>query len=108
MGAGCPSSYTPCLMRIPIIVAVTLLPIDQLSSGVCEVIPCAYRSPTKRPFQVTTNAAVISAGISNAASTACFTLFMSSCDGYGSFGSTSPIGHGCFDGRVASVSLAPA
>ena len=38
IGAGCVSVYAPCLISTPIIVAVTLLPIDQLSSGVCVVM----------------------------------------------------------------------
>src|SRR5712692_2697581 len=62
-------------MRIPSSVAVTLLPIDQLSRGVRTVTPWPYRSPINRPLQVTTKAAVISADDSNAASTACFTSF---------------------------------
>src|SRR6185436_20940066 len=98
IGAGCVSSYAPCLISTPIIVAVTLLPIDQLSSGVCAVMPAAYRSPIGRPFQVTTNAAVISSAGSNAASTACFTLAASSPGGSGSDGITSPIGQGCVEG----------
>ena len=51
-----------------------------------------------RPFQVTTNAAVSSAGFSNAASTACLIFAASSGAGSGSFGRMSPIGHGCVDG----------
>src|SRR5712691_1959526 len=35
---------------MPINVAVTLLPIDQLSSGVCIVIASPYRSPMRRPL----------------------------------------------------------
>jgi hypothetical protein len=57
-------------MRIPISVAVRLLPMDQLSRGVRGVIPPPYRSPMILPFQVTTKAAVIAAAGSNAASTA--------------------------------------
>ena len=38
IGAGCVSVYAPCLISTPIIVAVTLFAIDQLSSGVCIVI----------------------------------------------------------------------
>ena len=85
-------------MRTPISVAVTLLPIDQLSRGVCIVMPSPYRSPIRRPFHVTTKAAVIPAAGSKAASTACFTLAMSSAAGGGSLGSTSPVGHGCVAG----------
>src|SRR5713226_260222 len=81
-------------MRIPMSVAVTLLPIDQLSSAVCGVMPSPYRSPMIRPLHVATKAAVISAAGSNAASTACFTFAASTSFGSGSFGSTSPIGHG--------------
>ena len=103
MGAGCDSSYTPCLMRIPISVAVTLLPIDQLSRGVWAVMPSPYRSPMTRPFHVTTKAAVSSAAGSNAASTACFTLAASISGGSGAFGSTSPIGHGCVKGSGSLV-----
>ena len=50
-----------------------------------------------RPFQVTTKAAVFPSGGSKAASTASFTFAMSSSDGGGSSGSTSPIGHTCFE-----------
>ena len=42
-------------------VAVKLFPMDQLSSGVCTVMPSPYRSPMIRPFHVTTKAAVIPA-----------------------------------------------
>ncbi len=65
-------------MRMPISVAVRLLPIDQLSSGVCMVMPSPYRSAMTRPFHVTTKAAVIDAAGSKAASTARLTLAMSS------------------------------
>src|SRR6058998_3007691 len=44
----------PCLMRMPMSVAVKLFPMDQLSRGVCAVIPSPYRSPMIRPFHVTT------------------------------------------------------
>ncbi len=70
-------------MRMPISVAVRLLPIDQLSSGVCIVIPGPYRSPMIRPFHVTTTAAVIAWGGSNAASTARSTRAASSPAGSG-------------------------
>src|ERR1700694_3779855 len=49
-------------------------------------------------FHVTTNAAAIPAAGSNAASTASFSLAASMASGGGSFGSTSPIGHGWVDG----------
>jgi hypothetical protein len=39
IGAGCHSVYAPCRMSTPMSVAVTLLPIDQLSSGVLAVMP---------------------------------------------------------------------
>ena len=59
-------------------------------------MPSPYRSPITRPFHVTTRAAVIAAAGSKAASTARFTVAMSSAAGIGSSaGSTSPIGHGC-------------
>src|SRR6266481_4020676 len=65
IGAGCPSSYTPRLMRIPRSVAARLLPIDQLSSGVRAVMPSPYRSPMMRPFHVATKAAVITQRIAH-------------------------------------------
>ena len=85
-------------MRMPISAAVTLLPIDQLSSGVRAVMPSPYRSAMRCPLHVTTKAAVIAAADSKAASTACFTLAASSPAGSGFLGSTSPMGHGCVDG----------
>lgn len=88
---------------MPIIVAVTLFPIDQLSSGVVSLIPSMYRSPTSRPLCVTTTAAVIPSAGSNAASIACFTLTSSRSAGSGALGRTSPIGHGV---RFASGSVA--
>ena len=75
-----------------------LLPIDQLSRGVRRVMPSPYRSPISRPFQVTTNAAVIPDAGSNAASIACCSLAASICGGKGSSGSRSPAGHGVFAG----------
>ena len=50
-----------------------------------------------RPFQITTNAAVLPSGGSNAASTASLTFAMLSWGGSGSFGSTSPIGQACVE-----------
>jgi hypothetical protein len=47
----------------------------------------------RRPFQVTTNAAVRPSGGWNAASKAAFSLTASISDGSGSLGSASPIGH---------------
>src|SRR5216683_34802 len=88
----------PCLTRTPSNVAVTLLPIDQLSSGVCAVMPSPYRSAMRRPLHDTTKAAVIPAAGSKAASTACFTLGASSSDGGGSLGRASPMGHSCLEG----------
>ena len=85
-------------MRTPIKVAVTLFPIDQLSSAVRAVRPAAYRSPIRRPLHVTTKAAVISSGGPKAASTACCTWAMSSSGGAGAFGRMSPIGQACVDG----------
>ena len=58
---------------------------------------------SSRPFHVTTNAAVISAAGSNAASTACFTFAASSPAGSGSVGSTSPIGQGCVEGSGSAL-----
>src|SRR6266850_4462768 len=87
----------PCLTRTPINVAVRLLPIDQLSSGVCSVMPSPYRSAMRRPLHVTTKAAVIPAAGSKAASTACLTLTASSSGGSGSLGRTSPMGHACVE-----------
>src|SRR6267378_5997757 len=81
-------------MRTPISVAVRLLPIDQLSSGVCRLMPSPYLSAMMRPFHVTTNAAVTSAADAKAASAACFTLGASSSAGCGSLDRTSPMGHG--------------
>ena len=74
---------------------VTLLPIDQLSSGVSFVMPSPYFSATMRPFQVATNAVVSASGTENAASIAAFTLSMSMPGGIGVFGSRSPIGQSC-------------
>jgi hypothetical protein len=48
----------------------------------------------RRPFQVTTKAAVMASGGSNAASTAVLSFVASTSAGGGSFGSTSPIGQG--------------
>src|SRR6266571_958099 len=59
-----------------------------------------------RPFHVTTNAAVIPEGGSNAASTACLTLVPFISGGRGSLGSTSPIGHGCVEAS-GSLLLTP-
>src|SRR6266403_5006854 len=87
----------PCLTRTPINVAVRLLPIDQLSSGVCSVMPSPYRSAMRRPLHVTTKAAVTPAAGSKAASTACLTLTASSSGGSGSLGRTSPMGHACVE-----------
>ena len=78
-------------------VAVKLFPMDQLSSGVCAVMPSPYRSPMSRPFQVTTKAAVIEAAGSNAASKAALSLPWSISGGSGSLGRTSPIGHRCVE-----------
>src|SRR5260370_30140340 len=85
-------------MRIPISVAVRLLPMDQLSRGVRGVIPAPYRSPMILPFQVTTKAAVMAATGSNAASTARRSPVVSRPDGSGSDGKTSPVGHGWVEG----------
>src|SRR4029453_16449807 len=70
-------------------VATTLLPIDQLSSGVVGVMFGPYRSATSRPFHVTTNAAVSDAG-SKAASTARLSVSASSPGDSGPVRSTSP------------------
>src|SRR5256885_17200964 len=59
---------------MPINVAVTLLPIDQLSSGVCIVIASPYRSPMRRPLHVTTKAAVIPESGSKAPPMACLSV----------------------------------
>src|SRR5262249_53606930 len=79
---------------MPMSVPATLLPIDQLSSGVRRVTPAPYRSPMTRPFHVTTKAAVMPDGGSNAASTASFTFAASREEGSGDSGSLSPIGQG--------------
>src|ERR1051326_483020 len=71
-----------------------LLPIDQLSSGVRAVMPSPYRSPTTRPFHVTTQAAVMASAGSKARSRARRTFAVSSSGGGGAGGNTSPIGHG--------------
>ena len=84
-------------------VAVRLLPFDQLSSGVCGVIPSPYRSPMIRPRHVTTNAAVMPAGGSKAASTAWATSAASSTGGSGSSVNTSPIGHGIEAGSGSAL-----
>ncbi len=84
-------------MRMPISAAVRLLPIDQLSSGVRAVMPSPYRSPMSCPLHVTTNAAVIAAADSKAASTACFTLAGWISTGSGFVGSKSPMGHNCVE-----------
>src|SRR6266478_1394730 len=103
MGAGCDNSYTPCLIRIPSSVAVTLLPIDQPSRGVRAVKPSPYRSAISRPLQVTTNAAVIPSAGSKAAFTACVSFAGSISPGNGSSATTSPIGHRCVDGSGNSL-----
>src|SRR5258708_3958664 len=74
-------------MRMPMSVAVTLLPIDQLSSGVCAVMVSPYRSPMSLPLHVTTKADVMPSAGSKAASTACLTFAVSS-----SAGGASPAG----------------
>ena len=79
---------------MPMRVAVRLFPIDQLSRGVCMVMPSPYFSPTIRPFQVTTKAAVMPSGEAKAASTAAATFDASSSAGSGSSARTSPIGQG--------------
>src|SRR6185295_2704945 len=84
-------------MRIPISVAVRLLPIDQLSSGGVAVMPSPYRSAISLPFQVTTNAAVIPSAGSNAAAIAFLSLSALIPAGRGSFGNTLPIGQGWVD-----------
>ena len=68
--------------------------------------PVAVPFPMIRPFHVTTNAAVIVSGGSNAAATARATRLPSSEVGNGVSGSISPIGHGVVDGsgRVLSTS----
>ena len=62
------------------------------------VMPSPYRSPMIRPFQVTTNAAVIPSVGSNATSMARPSFFVSSPGGSGSSDRTSPMGHGWREG----------
>ena len=51
IGAGCSSVYTPCWISMPISVAVTLFPIDQLSSGVVVVMPLAVPLADDAPLR---------------------------------------------------------
>jgi hypothetical protein len=86
------------LDKIPMSVAVRLLPIDHLSRGVCEVMPSLYRSPTMWPFQVTRKAAVMACFGSKAASTAALSLSASRAEGNGVSGSVSPTGQAWVEG----------
>src|SRR5262249_10761871 len=95
IGAASSGVYAPCWISTPISVAVRLLPIDQLSSGVVIVMLGPYRSAMIRPLYVTRNAAVIPAG-PTAAWTAWRTFAWPTLAGLGPFIGASPIGHGCF------------
>ena len=86
-------------MRTPISVAVRLLPIDQLSSGVCAVMPVAVALGDEPPLPGHDEGRGhrrrrLEGRVDRL-------LHLAPCRapaGSGSVGSTSPIGHGCVDG----------
>src|SRR5258708_39195732 len=94
-------------MRMPMSVAVTLLPIDQLSSGVCAVMVSPYRSPMSLPLHVTTKADVMPSAGSKAASTACLTFAGASSAGGAALAGPAPPRHGCGAGGGRGLFTAP-